>query len=333
MSFNSCVLTLRVRLWLLILLVAAPGVGVQVYAHSELRREREADAVDGALALAKQVTSETDRIVEGARGILIALSEVPVVKRLEAEPCSFYLADLGRRYEQVNNISIIAADGTPVCAAVPVTRGANISGRFYFKAAMEHGFAIGSYVVGRMVRQPALPFALAVQDQSGAPIAVAALHLDLVWLGEYFKQQAAPFGAGITLADRHGVVLSSTEPGVKLGTTLPPERMALLESGKEGVVEQKDARGQSQIVAFTPIDASPQGIWIMTALPREAVVHSAEEAAARELTAIGAILAVTLLLAGATAEWFIRRRVLKAFEEHAAATAADAPMPPRRHAA
>jgi two-component system, sensor histidine kinase len=301
--------SLRARLWSLVFLALLPGLGAQIHLLAELKAEREHGAIEEAERFARQVTSETDRIVEGARGILIALSELPFVRALDRERCNAYLASLLARYEQFNSISIVALDGTPACAAPNVSRTANLADRFYFRDALERGFSIGEYVVGRLVRQPALPFAQMVAGEDGKPVAVAVIHLDLLWLGEYFKRKPLPSGGTLTLTDRNGVVINSTDAGRNIGTTLPPEFLTLLRSERDGTIEQEAADGTVRVLAYTPINAPPQGIWVTTTLPKQTALGEAQKETTRETSLIGVVLGLTLLGAAVFAELLIRRPV------------------------
>ena len=88
-SFHS----LRTLLVLLVLLAVTPALVLILYTASEQRRVAAAQAQDEALRLARIVSSQQQRFIEGARQLLMALAKRPDVRHARAGACTTAFAD------------------------------------------------------------------------------------------------------------------------------------------------------------------------------------------------------------------------------------------------
>ena len=91
--------------------------------------------------------TDADRIIEGVKGIMVAVSEVPFIRAPDPARCSAYIAALAARYPQVITITLIDASATPICANTPIKPGATAADRLYFQEALrKDAFEVGDYI-------------------------------------------------------------------------------------------------------------------------------------------------------------------------------------------
>ena len=88
---------LLLRLFLLVAVALLPAIAIQSYNEFDLRRSHKREAKEQALGLAKLAAAEQQQIVEGARQVLTALSELPAIKARDVEACNAYLSALKQR--------------------------------------------------------------------------------------------------------------------------------------------------------------------------------------------------------------------------------------------
>jgi signal transduction histidine kinase/ActR/RegA family two-component response regulator len=286
------------RLLLLIALAIIPVIAAQIFTQVELRRERHARALADATRYARLVDSDADRLIEGMKGILVAVTEVPFIRNLDRPACSAYLASLAKRYPQFLNITVIDESGTPVCANTTIPLGATGIDRFYFREAMRtNDFVIGEYIVGRTVPRPQLPVALAFADSTSHRF-VVAIGLNFDWLQAHFASLALPPGARLLIADRTGVVLVAPSDAQLIGQPLP-FGLQPVHAPREGAFEYHDRDGDARVVGFEPSSAPPVGVIVAVDLSQRQTSSAAEADNRRDL---GIMLLSALAAAGLA--WF-----------------------------
>ncbi len=291
-------MSLVARLLLLIALAILPVIAAQIFTQVELRRERHAGALADATRYAQLVNSDTDRLIEGVKGILVAVTEVPFIRNLDRPPCSAYLASLAKRYPQVLTITVIDESATPVCANTPIPPGATGADRFYFQEALRtNDFVIGEYIVGRTVRRPQLPVALAFADDTGRRF-VLSIGLNFDWLQAYFASLALPHGARLLIADRTGVILVAPFDPKLVGQPLP-FGLEAVQGHREGTFEYHDKDGDARVVGFEPFGMPPVGLIVAVDVSQR---ETSSAAAANNSRDLGIMLLSALAAAGLA--WF-----------------------------
>ncbi len=299
-------MSLVARLLLLLAFGTAPIVAAQVFTQWELWRERE-DAERASVArYARLVSSDAARIVEGAKGILIAVSEAPLIRGENRSLCWQYLNNLVTRYPQILNITLIDDAGTPVCANTPVAPNATAIDRFYFREALRtDDFAVGDYIVGRTIPKPQLPVALPFRNDAGRRF-VIALGLNLTWLQQHFADMALPPGASVWIADRHGTVVVAPSAPDLVGKPLPAGFEAA-----GGTIEQtfsrRDAEGTSHLVSFQPTNAPPVGLIVLVDLSQKDLRSAARTSTERDLGILLIAIMATIALASIGAKHVVSR--------------------------
>jgi len=90
--------SLRTRLLLLVLLAVVPALGLILYNAWEDRRLEVADVQEDALRLARLISADQERLIEGTRQFLVALAQLPQVRGGDPKACNMLFADLLKQY-------------------------------------------------------------------------------------------------------------------------------------------------------------------------------------------------------------------------------------------
>src|SRR5262245_2868682 len=90
--------SLVVRLIILVLIAIFPAILIQVYNDYQLRKAREADIRQQVVQITKQFGEEIGELREGARQLLLALSQLPAVRLGDGDSCSEHFTALKSQY-------------------------------------------------------------------------------------------------------------------------------------------------------------------------------------------------------------------------------------------
>src|SRR5438105_8375422 len=101
--------SLTARLIILVLIAIFPAIVIQAYNEYELRKAREADIREQVVQITKQFGEEIGELREGARQLLLALSQLTQVRLRQSEACNVLFATLESQYA---NYSLLAAADT-----------------------------------------------------------------------------------------------------------------------------------------------------------------------------------------------------------------------------
>jgi two-component sensor histidine kinase len=265
-----------------------------------------------ALEANRQATSEIERIVEGARALMVATAAIPAVQQASAAPeaCREALQDIVAAIHWLRNIFVLDNTGTLVCDPLGARHGLGFADRPYFAAALErNGFFIGNYTQSRLTDVAVLPLVLPLRAKDGTTIGLLATGLRLDWLNDRLRERGVGGGGSVTIADRAGVILARTpQPERFVGTRIPEAFMHLVNAPQEGVMEVRSQDGTIRIMAYNPVSGSPEGLYISVGFSKD------EAYAAVDRQTMVAILSIILgvavaLIAAWIAGGLIRRPV------------------------
>ncbi len=245
-------------------------------------------------------------MISGIQSLLIAVSQMPDVRRMDAERCSSYLADLGPQLVNLAAITVLDTEGHFRCGSV-VGPSADVSavGRSYFQEALKAPeWVVGDYEVGKVSGRAILPIAMALRDAGGATVGVLVASVDLGWLGKQMKARGVPPGGSLTVADRRGVILAR-EPlaGQFVGTRIPEAFMWIVNAPAPGFETIVSQDGTRRVLGFMPVSERSKGLYVSVGLSAEASYETVDRAAR-----VGALLALGAGLATLAATWLVGSR-------------------------
>lgn len=293
----------RVRLVLLVLLAVGPALGLIFYAAEEQRSAAVGEAQQNALRLARLVSANQDRLVEGAQQLLTALAQIPEVRSGRPDSCSAFLRDLLAAYPLYVNFGVARPDGKVFCSALPIKGPVNAGDRIWFQRAMRTGdFAAGDYQIGRITGKAAVNFGYPILGPGEKAQAVVFAALELTWFNKLALKTRLPLGATVTVIDRNRTILARyPESGPWIGRTLPegPLVKSMAAQNGEGIADAPGLDGSARLFGFAALGSGATGAAVIVGLPKSSALAPADRILARGLV----WLAVISLLAVAGAWW------------------------------
>src|SRR5262245_9117362 len=115
-------MSLLARLFVLVAIAVLPAIGMLAWNQYQEYQARFAEAHDHALQQAKLVSSEQDRLVDGARQLVVALASLPSVVSRDVERCTSFFQELIRKYDAYSTMVAIGPDGYSYCGSTAVSQ-------------------------------------------------------------------------------------------------------------------------------------------------------------------------------------------------------------------
>jgi signal transduction histidine kinase len=304
-------MSLLARLFVLVAIAVLPATGILAWTQFEAYRARVVEVRENALQQAKLVSSEQDRLVDGARQLLVALATMPLIVNRESDKCTSYLQDLIQKYDAYSTMVAIGPNGYSYCGSTPVSQqNVYLGDRRYFQQAREtNGFVVGEYLKGRLVPNQVLSFAYPINLTNGER-GVMLLTLKLDWLADYVARRWWNGGLTIEMTDRAGTILVRLpDPERWVGRPIGPEYRALLDAPSFGVAEVKGADGIERVVGYSPLAQPPVDLFLSIGTTSEAAFGQVRKALWLGVgwLSAGTFLALVVAWIGGVA--FIRRPV------------------------
>jgi signal transduction histidine kinase/ActR/RegA family two-component response regulator len=238
-----------------VVMVALPALALLVYLNVD-RRQREADFItQNAIQLARLAAADQERLVEGARQLLIALSQSRDIREGDLAKCDATLTHLLAQYgKNYVNLGVTDSTGAVLCSGIPGPQ-ITVADRTYFTLAVRNRtFAVGDYMIGRRSGGPSLGFGYPLLDPGGAVRGVVYAAMNLSELNKSSTGEDWPAGVTLTVTDRHrAIVARHPDADHWLGRTLAEDRVArVMASTAHGTTEQEE-EGEARIVAFASV--------------------------------------------------------------------------------
>jgi diguanylate cyclase (GGDEF)-like protein len=305
----------RARILILVVLAALPALILTVYSAVERRESQERQARAELVRLVRLAALQQWQVVESARQMMVASSQI-LVTLLEDRPrCTRYFASLlAQNRDSYHSMGLFADNGELLCNAATWRDKVYSGDRLYFRLAKETGrFAVGEYQIGRVTGQAGINFGFPIKDAENKVRAVAFAGLDLENLGRMAEATPLPPEGILSVIDVKGTILSR-KPALRehVGQKLwNPQVIESILAGSEGVLEAKGEDGVDWLLAHQVIYKNPDGAFplrVLVSVPLSRVFAEADRAMVRDL--LGITLATVFLLVAAWfgAEWFMLRK-------------------------
>jgi diguanylate cyclase (GGDEF)-like protein len=306
----------RARILVLVILAALPALLLTVYSAIERRASAETQARAELGRLVKLAAMQQWQVVEGARQMMVASSQILSTLLNDRKRCTQYFASLLAQNKQTyHSMGLFRSDGQLFCNAASWRDKVYSGDRLYFRLARETGrFAIGEYQIGRVTGQAGINFGFPVRDADNKVYAVAFAGLDLENLGRMAEETPLPPEGILSVVDVKGTVLAR-KPAMpeRIGGKLWNQQVigAVL-ADREGVLEAKGEDGVDWLLAHEVVFQNPDGAFplrVLVTVPLRSVFAEANRALVRDL--LGISLATLFLLVGVWygTEWFMLRKI------------------------
>ena len=307
----SGLLSLRVRLVALVVLAVVPAMLIQIESAREQRQTRAQEIAQEASRLLNLVVSEQQRINEGARQLLVALSEAPSVRTGDWAACDDLASRIHARVAGYANLGIASPTGDLLCSGLPIPTDRNM-GRpdFLAHTTAEGDLLVGRYHVGLITGEKVLMIALPVKGKGGEVDYVAWANLDLTWLARHFADRFVTPNLTLLMTDPAGTILvrlpdNNTWAGKPIGDTYMP----MVTGTSNSVSDITGLDGEERIIAYAPAATEPRGIYVGVGLSKSPYLAAiaAQTQHNIELILVSFVLALAAAWFGGSA--FIRQPV------------------------
>jgi serine phosphatase RsbU (regulator of sigma subunit) len=305
---------LRFRVVVLVLLAGFPALAVTLYTAAEQRRLAAIEIQQNALRVARLASAGQERLIEGARQLLLIMSHLPELRATDPTAANAMLADLLRQYPLYTNFGVIEMDGSVFASGVKLPDGVNLADRTYFTRSVQNrAFAMGDYQIGRITGRPSVNFAAPIIDDSGTIRRVVYAALDLSWLEQYAAESELPPGAALTVVDGTGTILARwPQPEKWRGKSLANEAVwRTISQSRQGTTQAAGALGVPSLFAFTQLRGAEGAgfVSVNIGIPTEVAYAGADRILKRNLTLLGIAGVVALAAAWFGSDRFVLRRL------------------------
>lgn len=248
----------RKRLFAVAATALLPGIGLLAYNELASRQQRAAEIHSQAAQAARLAASEVDRILEGARSLLVAASAIPAIVDLDTVECTRTLRRVAENLTTTGAILVIGADGKLVCDSQGTEPGVDFSERPYVMNGLAASdMIVGDYTVSKITGVAVLPVSFPLR-RAGRTVGVVATGIRLDWLQNRLAERGViGEGGAVTLADRNGTIVAREPfPDRFVGTRIPDAYQYLVRADAPGTLEIKSQDGTERIMGYRPISAS-----------------------------------------------------------------------------
>jgi two-component sensor histidine kinase len=302
-------MSLLARLLLLIIIAVLPALGILLYNRHDLRAAREAETHAEALRHAHAVADELQRVVDGARDLLLTIAHAPPVRDGNWSDCNSYLDELGNVYPSYSRLTVADLSGRTVCTSEPVPPDHSMAARRYFQEALASGeFTVGTFAVGRRSGDAILPFAAPFRDRSGRIAGVVIDGLRLEWLAIQVGRKLLPPDGTLMVADRDGTILTRRpDPERWIGQKMNVG--PLYRAGEAGTTETFGLDGVRRIYGYVPPRTSQTGLHVVVGIGTARVLEPIFMASDRGVVLVGLAGLLALITGWFGGSRFIRRPI------------------------
>jgi two-component sensor histidine kinase len=287
-----------------------PALAMLGYNEFSVRYQRSVETNAQVSVAARQVGSELERIIEGARTLLITAASIPSVANLQPTTCRHALGLIAAQLEQYRTILVLDPEGNVICDSRPAPVNVNLGDRSYFKEAVKtKGVVIGEFTVGRLSHDNVLPFALSMwQGKAVKAVVVAGLRLD--WLQKRIEERGTLPGGGVSIVDKNGIILArAPSPERYVGTKLPQRFMALLHEARPGTTTLDSQDGIRRIIGYEPLEMPSKPFYVAASISEAQALSSTNRASIVSIIAISLGVVIAFLAANFVGNRFILRPI------------------------
>ncbi|HWD58366.1 MAG TPA: ATP-binding protein [Stellaceae bacterium] len=312
-------MSLTTRMFLLVVVAVLPAIGIQAYNEYDLRAARAEDIRQQVVQITKQFGEEMGELREGARQLLVALGQLPAVKRQQGEACDGLLASTKQNFSNYGLLAAADANGHIFCSSGKLAYSSVADQPFFRRAMASDGLAVGNYWMDPATGQKMIHFAQRFHDSDGQVAGVVFAGLDLDWLSQHLKERGLSPTASILIADREGNIIARLpHPEALVGKNMRKSHEAIMDGDKTGWEEAKGVDGIVRIFGYLPAQLPPYDLFLSAGLSKAEAFAPIDAASMRGISLIMLGLLLALYAAYQGGRIFIRRPIaglLRAAEE------------------
>ena len=290
--------SLRLRILAPAALVAVPAIALLLYTSVDRLEQAEQAIAQDAERLAGREAIDQERLIEGTRQLLVAVSQSRDVREGDRDTCSAYLRRLVPHVGTVyTSLGVADGNGTLTCSGTDAPPIA-LADRGYFQRALSSKtFVVGEYIVARQTGKRSLPFALPVLDETGEVRHVAFASIDLARLSRSLTASDWPGEATLIVADRNHTVLAMHPRGQEwIGQSLKNDPLTTQMGERAAGFVEHIEHGQAEVMAFQRVQPLDSGLTVRVYVTKTKARAAAMGSMYRTLLAFG--LVACIIIAG-----------------------------------
>src|ERR1700756_5546407 len=302
--------SLTVRLITLVLIAICPAMVIQAYNEYELRKARETDIRQQVVQITRQFGEEIGELREGARQLLLALSQLTPVKLRESDDCNALFGSLASQYANYNLLAAADTDGRIFCSSSPLAYD-SVADRPFFKRAMaQDGLAVGNFWADPASGARMIHFALKFDGGDGHPAGVVFAGLDLRWLSEHLQERGLSPPSSILIADREGNIIARLpNPEALVGKNMRKGHAEIMDGNATGWEESVGVDGTTRIFGYVPAALPPRDFFLSAGQSKAEAFAEIDSATRRGVGLILVGFLAAIYAAWAGGRKFIRRPI------------------------
>ena len=303
-------MSIRTQILLLAFIVAIPAAGIIVYSGIHTREEAIHDARLETQQLAGNIAAEQQNLIVSAQQLIIALAQLPEVKKQDGDRIEPILRDILKLNAQYANIIIADRKGLVWATAVPTKPPYIVSDRNYFKNALASGqLSSGEYVIGRATARPVFNIAYPLRNDRGKIVGIIDVAFRLDAYKQVLERAKLSADASFVLLDHNGIVLYRPAGSEEyLGNPYNPSLFKQMQEGPDGdtLIGKTGFTDNQRILTYRklwlPGEREPY-MYIRAGVPVSTVLADANKVLIRNVTLFTSSLCLAILFA-----WLIGRR-------------------------
>ena len=294
------------RLLIVTLLCLLPSVAAGLFTQFDLQSRRTVELGELALRQAQHAAGDIASVIDGGRQLGMVAARLVEVAQL-APGCDRVLANLQDRLERYAFLAAYRADGTLACASMPLAAGDRPA--WLGDSTAE----VGPMAQHVGVPVPFLPIIVPIADRAGQRRGSLVVGLDVTWLDR--RQAELRLGDGpavvstaLVIADRAGRVISQQpSPNARDDSVLLDAfERDLADQPAAGLARIPGPEGRDILAAYVPYRAAGAAVYARVSIPLDAARAEIDSIALRGAVLVGSASLISLLLAMAAGEAFIR---------------------------
>lgn len=302
---------IRVRILSIVLLAVIPAIGLIWYSAGARKRQISEEIESNALRLSRFLASNLERDLQQGEGYLRSVGWTIDFRKLRPDSCGKVLASLQVKSSVYANLGIVEADGRVLCSAAPLPKGSELGKLEWFqKAGVPGTLAVGFDYKGILSDQASINLGMALPEDRGRKGDILFAVMDLEWLNRLAEKTQLPPGSALSVTNRKGdAVVRYPDPDKWVGKPYP---QALLQESRlavgEGVRIAKGIDGIERLYAFSAVKGNGNFV-VQIGIRREEVYAPANRILVQQLTALGFVALLAILMAWFGADVFLLKQV------------------------
>ena len=292
--------SLRFRIFLMSLVAVAPLIALSVYHAQEDRNRENKDLRDEAIQLVNFTLIEEAQTIDGARQLLLSLSNLPKQYFTDSVRCKNYLSHLLAKFNRYIDIGVVNKNGSLFASGRSAENKKDYSKSEFFEEVMDKsGFAVGEYFVDPISHKKIINLGYPILDEKQRIKAVLFASLDVSYFDAIEKDFVKTFHDEflfIKIDDEGNVITANPSTNGLIKDIITPAFLRIVPEQNNGIIEAPGPNKQNYLFVFaaTKSDLFQDKLHLVVGVDKEKFFAEINKALYRNLFLIGALFVIIL---------------------------------------